>query len=105
DAARMPAVSRVKGPVIFFHRLRDSRRRDHRANRRQPPAHRFRDTQHVRVEVEVLAREQAAGATESAGHFIGDEQRAVMAAEVAYSLDGVLLWNQDAEIDADWLHD
>src|SRR6185295_17590381 len=30
---------------------------------------------------------------------------AVTAAEVAYLPDGVFLWNQDAEIDADRLHD
>src|SRR4029079_19758669 len=78
---------------------------DHRANRRQPAAHRFRDAQHVRVEVKVLAGEQPTGPAESARDFIGDEQRAVPAAEVAYSPDGVFLWNQDAEIDADRLHD
>ena len=53
----------------------------------------------------MLAREQPTGPAESAGDFIGDEQRAVPAAEVAYPPDGVFLWNQDAEIDADRLHD
>ena len=105
DAARVPAVGRVKGPVVLLHRCRDRRRRDHRPNRRQPPAHRFGHAQHVRIEVEVLAREQAAGPAESARDFIGDEQRAVTAAEVAYPPDGVFFWNQDAEIDADRLHD
>ena len=47
----------------------------------------------------------AAGPAESARDFIGDEQRAVTAAEVAYPPDDVFLWNQDAEIDADRLHD
>jgi hypothetical protein len=48
----------------------------------------------------VLAREQPTGPAESACDFIGDEQRAVTPAEVAYAPDGVFLWNQDAEIDA-----
>src|SRR5688572_27498775 len=78
---------------------------DHRANRRQPAAHRFRDAQHVGVKVEVLACEQPTSPAESARDFIGDEQRAVTAAEVAYLADGIFLWNQDAEIDADRLHD
>ena len=59
----------------------------------------------ARVEVEVLAREQPAGPAESACDFIGDEQRAVTPAEVSYPPDGVFLWNQHAEIDADRLHD
>ena len=53
----------------------------------------------------MLAREQPTGPAESARDFIGDEQRAVTAAEVAYPPDGVFLRNQDAEIDADRLHD
>src|SRR6187399_1632873 len=43
----------------------------------QPTAHRFRDAQHVGIEVEVLAREQAAGPAETARDFIRNEQRAV----------------------------
>jgi len=41
------------------------------------------------VEVEVLAREQPAGPAESTCDFIGNEQRAVTPAEVAYPPDGV----------------
>ena len=105
DAAWVPAVGRVKGPAVLLHRRRDRRGCDHRANRRQSAAHRFRDTQHVGVQVEVLAREQPTSPAETAGDFIGDEQRAVTAAQVTYPPDGVFLWNQDAEIDADRLHD
>ena len=53
----------------------------------------------------MFAREQPTGPAESACDFIGDEQRAVTPAEVAYPPDGVFLWNQHAEIDADRLHD
>ena len=104
-SSRVPAVGRVKGPVVLLHRLCDRRGRDHRANRREPAALCFRDTQQVGVEVEVLAREQASGAAEFARDLIGDEQRGVTSAKVAHPPDGVFLWNQDAEIDADRLHD
>ena len=71
---------------------------------RSPPSQALDRTQLVRrrgeLEVEVLAREQAAGPAEAARDFIGDEQRPVTAAQVAYPPDGVFLWNQDAEIDA-----
>jgi hypothetical protein len=53
----------------------------------------------------VLAREQPTGPAESARDFIGDEQRAVTAAQVAHPPDRVFLWNEDAQIDADRLHD
>jgi hypothetical protein len=53
----------------------------------------------------VLAREHAAGPAESARHFIGNEQRAASAAQMAHALDDVLLRNQDTEVDANRLHD
>src|SRR5205814_10254057 len=83
---------RRRGPRPAFRAKRrgNRRRRDDGANRRQTAAHRFRNAQDVRVEVEVLAREQAAGTAESAGDFIGDEQRAVTAAEVPNPPDDVL---------------
>jgi hypothetical protein len=62
-----------------------------------------RTPRHVRVEVEVLAREQGAGPAESARDFIGNEQRAVTAAEVAHTPDDVIVSNQGAEVDADRL--
>ena len=53
----------------------------------------------------MLAREQAASPAEPARDFIGDEQRAVTTADVADPPDDVVVWNQDAEIDADRLDD
>jgi len=53
----------------------------------------------------VLAREHAAGPAESARHFIGDEQRAVSAAQIARAPNDVLLRNQDTEVDANRLDD
>ena len=53
------------------------------ANRRQPATHRFRDAEHVRLEVEVLAREQAARPAESARDFIG---AVIATASIAQSL-------------------
>ena len=70
DAARVPAIGRVEGPLVLLHRLRDRRRRDDGANRRQPAARRFRHAQQVGVDVGVLAREQAAGPAEPARDFI-----------------------------------
>src|SRR5205814_2350766 len=37
--------------------------------------------------------------------FVGDEQRAVSAAHVAHAPYDVFLWNQNAEVDTDWLND
>ena len=51
------------------------------------------------------SREHSTGPAESARYFIGNEQRVVTAVEVAHTPDDVMVWNQDAEVDADRLDD
>ncbi|HXD18617.1 MAG TPA: hypothetical protein VN654_16505 [Vicinamibacterales bacterium] len=67
-------------PVIAFatHSMSGSRSKCSHANRRPGPAEAARD-------------------------FIGNGQRAVTAADVAHPLDDVVVWNLDAEVDADRL--
>ena len=54
----------------------------HRADRHMPARKRLREQHHVGLDVPMLDREEAAGAPEAGLDLVGDEQRAVAAADL-----------------------
>ena len=68
-------------------RVHDLRLAEH-AGERQPHRDRLRDRDQVRLDAEVLDREEPAGAREPGLHLVADEDDAVLVADLAQALRG-----------------
>ena len=61
--------------------VEDALARQQRADRNMTARQRLREQHHVGLDIPVLDREESSGAADSGLDFVGDEQRAVFAAE------------------------